>query len=199
MCATPVCGPSPGNCPVSEAMFQCSVGSGLQAAVDIGRRQIHVLGLRPYRVALIWQTYNRIKNDWQEAACIELMPVKVVALNAASYQVGEGGLYLDGPVQLEEVSPQQVTEAQLRGYRDGVNWSEKSSEREFFYEIQQFRRCPTDPEPMRHRFALGTAVHWDGVGFQYLFSLVPQLVPRGAGGDDRSIEPPVKKAPAMRL
>jgi hypothetical protein len=171
----------------------------LQGQVDAGRRLLHDLGFRPYRVSLIWQAYQRVKHEWTEVARIDLMPVRVVALNSASISVGEGGIYLEGPVQLEEVSPQQVNESQLRGYRDGANWAEKSSEREFFYEIQQLRRCPGDPEPPRYRFALGTAVHHDAVGFQYLFSLVPQIVQRGPGGDDRSFEQPDKNSSGLRL
>jgi hypothetical protein len=165
----------------------------------MGRRQLHLLGFRPYRVSLVWQQYNRVKQEWLEAARIDLMPVKLVAMNSASVRAGEGGLYLDGPVQLEEVSPQQVNESQLRGYRDGVNWSERSSEREFFYEVQAMRRCPSDPETQRYRFALGTAVHHDAVGFQFLFSIVPQIVQRGHGGDDRSFKQPDKNSGSLRL
>lgn len=192
-CNPPRCGPTAASACLTEAAYQCSTAVALQAQVDAGRRVLHDLGFRPYRVSLIWQRFNRFKVGWEEVARIDLMPVKVVALNSASYQVGEGGLYLEGPVELEEVSPQQVNEGLLRGYRDGVNWAEQSSEREFFYEIQQLRRCPGDPETPRHRFALGTAVHHDALGFQYRFSLVPQIVQRSAGGADRSFQPPQKK------
>ncbi len=198
-CNPPRCGPGPASACLPEAAYQCSFAVGVQAQVDAARRQVHTLGFRPYRVSLIWQAFNRIRVKWEEVARIDLMPVKVVAMNSASYQKGEGGLYLEGPVQLEEVSPQQVNESQLRGWRDGVNWADKSSEREFFYEIQQYRRCPGDPEPQRYRFALGTAVHHDAVGFQYLFALQPQIVQRGDGGVDQSLNPPTKTRPAMRL
>lgn len=195
----PPCGPGPGNQPVPESIYQCSLGVGLQAQIDAARRQVHQMGLRPYRVALVWQQRSPTKNMWQEVARIELMPVKVVAKDTIGRVVGEGGVMFEGSLVLEEISPKQVNERQLEGWRDGENWPATSSEREFFYEIQAMRRCATDPEMPRRRFTLDSQVHFDGEKFQYRLSLTPQIVDRAAGGQDMSFTPPAKGKPRLNL
>lgn len=177
----------------------CSLGVRLQASIDRARRHAHQLGMRPCRVFLVWQTYNRTKNEWQEAARTELMPVRVMAKDTVSREVGEAGVIFEGSLVLEHISPKQVTQRDLEGWRDGMAWTAASSEREFFYEVQAMRRCPTDPEQPRHRFTLDSQVHHDAESFQYRISLTPQIVDRGPGGKDQSITAPPKNRTQVRL
>ncbi len=198
-CAPGPCGPNAAHAPIPDSALFCSIGTMLQPTIDMARRQPHLLGLRPYRVSLVWQEYNRFKREWLEVERIELMPVRVRTMEDLSLDVGPAGQYFTGPLKLDEVSPQQVNESILRGYRGGEPWAAGNSEREFFYEVQQRRRCATDPEPMRHRFTLGGAVHYEGDNYEYVIKLVPQIVQRGPGPDDRSIEPPAPKDSGIRL
>lgn len=195
----PPCGEGPGNAPVSEATYQCSLGVRLQGVIDRARRKVHELGFRPYRVSLVWQQFNRAKNEWQEVDRVELVPCRVVAKDAVSRDVGEGGVIFDGSLVIDQISPKQVTERQLEGWRGGEAWPATSSEREFFYEVQAMRRCPGDPEMPRRRFTIDSQVHFDGEGYQYRLSLTPQIVDRGEGGQDRSFTPPPKNKPRLKL
>lgn len=199
ICGPGPCGPTAANAPISDSAYQCSLGVSLQAQIDMARRQTHLLGLRPYRVSLVWQERNRIKGEWIEVHRIELMPVRVRTMEDLALEVGPAGNFFSGPLKLDEVSLQQVDEATLRGYRGGEPWAGGHSEREFFYEVQMRRRCAGDPEPMRHRFTLGGAVHCDGESFEYVLRLVPQIVQRGPGPDDRSIEKPAFTDSGIRL
>lgn len=165
----------------------CSLGVRLQATVDRARRIPDRLGFSPYQVAMVWQERGA-KREWREVHRVNLSPAKVHALDSVGRELGENGNYADGQMRLSEVSPRQVTENMLRGQLPaGVQWGADTHDRELFFEIQRFRRCPTDPENPRHRFVLGSEVHHDAEQFQFTFVLVAQQTPRGDGGEDRSI------------
>lgn len=198
-CAPGPCGPTSANAPIPDSALYCSPGVLLQPAIDAARRQVHLLGLRPYKVSLVWQRFDRARKDWIEDMRIELMPVLVQTMEDVDLELGAAGQFFTGPLKLREISPQQVNESQLRGYRGGEAWANGHSEREFFYEVQQRRRCAGDPEPMRHRFTNAGAIHLEAESFEYVVKLVPQIVQRGAGGDDRSIEKPSPKDSGIRL
>ena len=75
---TDACGDAlPGNVPVTDAEYQCSIGVRFQPTLDSARRVVHTLGLRPYQVFLVWQERNRDRT-WREVHRCELMPVRVV-------------------------------------------------------------------------------------------------------------------------
>ena len=186
-CGSPPCGPSPGNVPITEAEFMCSLGVRMQPTADRARRIAHRLGMRPYRVAIIWQE-RASKREWREVYRVELTPVRVVAMDSVSRELGELGNHAEGAMRVTEVSPQQVTEGMLRGQLPaGVQWGADTHDREMFFEVQRFRRCPEDPENPRHRFVLGSEVHHDAEGMQFTFVLQAQQVPRSPEGADRSL------------
>lgn len=186
-CGAAPCGPGPSHVPISEAEYQCSLGVRLQGVVDRAARISHRLGMRPYRVCLVWQERGK-KREWREVYRLELTPVQVMAMDEVGRQLSEGGNHAIGAMRVTEVSPAQVTESILRGeLPSGVRWGGDTHDREFFFEIQRHRRCPTDPENPRHRFVLGSEVHHDGELMHFRFVLVAQQVPRGDGGVDRSL------------
>jgi len=186
-CGSPPCGPSPGNVPITEAEYMCSLGVRMQPTADRARRIAHRLGMRPYRVAIIWQERGS-KREWREVYRVELMPVRVVAMDSVARELGELGNHAEGAMRVTEVSPQQVTEGMLRGQLPaGVQWGADTHDREMFFEVQRFRRCPEDPENPRHRFVLGSEVHHDAEGMQFSFVLQAQQVPRSPEGADRSL------------
>lgn len=165
----------------------CSLGVRLQPTADRARRIAHRLGFRPYRVAIIWQERDR-KREWREVYRVELMPVRVVAMDSVARELGESGNRAEGSMRVTEVSPQQVTENMLRGQLPaGVQWGADTHDREMFFEVQRFRRCPEDPENPRHRFILGSEVHHDAEQMMFTFVLQAQQVPRGPEGEDRSL------------
>jgi hypothetical protein len=186
-CGIDPCKPGPGNVPVDEASYMCSLGVRLQGTLDRARRINHRLGMRPYRVTLVWQERAR-PRDWREVYRLELTPVRVIDMTEVGRDLGESGNYANGSIRLTEVSPAQVSENILRGQLPaGVQWGAETHDREFFFEVQRYRRCVGDAEPPRHRFVLGSEVHHDGEQMFYSFVLVAQQVPRGPGGVDKSL------------
>lgn len=149
--------PLPGNAPVDLAALQCTPALAVQPAIDQARRQIHLAGLRPYRVRLVWQVQDEDTRQWVEDANLELMPVEVLDFESVDLIVEAAGQKPDGVIRLREVSPNQVDEWTLRGYRNGEPWGDDSDRREFFYEVQLLSLCAGDPTPRTYRFILAGA------------------------------------------
>ena len=170
----------------------------VQSAVDVGRRVAHELGFRPYRVFLVWQERGR-DRIWRCVQELELVPVRLVALDAVDLELSQHGLQPEGGISLREVSPAQVSEDDLRGYLYGERWGSDTIEREFFYEVRLHERCrPQDvPGSMRHaeggprrrRFTLGAEPHLDANGYQWRVGLVDQEIGRTRDGEDQSTNP----------
>lgn len=176
----------PGNQPVCDDTYQCSLGVRLQPVIDRARRVAHRLGVRPYRVFLVWQERDRTRK-FVEVCRKELTPVRLVALDAVDLDVSQAGLQPEGGIQLREISPAQTSEDELRGYLNGVAWGADDPDREFFYEIQLHPRCIDDETPRRRRFIIGSEPHFDGGGFQYRVGLVDQEIARSRDGVDRTV------------
>lgn len=177
----------PGNAPVSDAEYQCAFGVTFQPVLDSARRIVHVAGLRPYRVFLVWQERTR-QRKWEQVHRCELMPVRVVNAEGIELTTAVWGEDIQGGYTLEEVSPAQVDEDTLHGYLDGFDWAEKSTEREFFYEIQLHQRCPGSPlAPRRRRFIIAGEPYMNGQRFYWRVELLEQKVSRSRGGVDQTI------------
>lgn len=188
------CGPGPGepqlpgNAPVDVDEYQCSVAIGIQTAVDEARRVNHELGLRPYRVFLVWQQRDR-QRVWSEVTRLELLPVRIVSLDDIDLELAASGLQSAGRLMLRDVSPAQVNGDDLRGRLNDEAWGQDTIDREFFYEVRIFPRCPTSPEPRRRRFIIATEPHHSGDNYEWRVGLVDQEIARSRTGADRSIEP----------
>lgn len=182
-----VCAAGPGNEPVSEAQYRCSLAVRTQAVVDLGRRKVHEAGLRPYRVFLVWQ--ERVQGgDFVEYLRFELMPVKILAMDSLDLAASNWGEDITGGVSLSEISPQQIGhEDTLIGYIDNIDWAGKSDRREFFYEIVMYSRCATDPEPQRRRFYPITEPNHDALKFQYTITVGKQKIDRSRESVDQTI------------
>jgi len=177
----------PGNLPVTDAQYQCSIGARFQPTLDSARRIVHTLGLRPYQVYLVWQQRTR-QRTWEEVHRCELMPVRVVNPEGIELTSAVWGEEVQGGFTLEEVSPAQVDEDTLNGYLDGKDWAEKSTEREFFYEIQLHQRCPGAPLPnRRRRFIHAGLPYFNGQRFYWRVELLDQKVSRSRNGIDQTI------------
>lgn len=194
-----VCGPDPatgeaplpGNVPTSDAEYRCSLGVRLQPAVDRGRQVNHRLGLRPYRVFLVWQERGR-NRDWTEKCRLELTPVRVLGLDGVDLELSEAGLQPEGGIKLREVSPSQVTEDDLRGFLGGSKWGADTIDREFFYELALHDRCvdrTVGGGTKRRRFILGSEPFYDGPNFEFRVGLVDQEIARDRRDRDQSINP----------
>ena len=177
----------PGNVPVTDAQYQCSFGVTFQPVLDSARRIVHAAGLRPYRVFLVWQERNR-QRIWEQVHRCELTPVRVVNAEGIELTTAVWGEDIQGGYTLEEVSPAQIDEDTLHGYLDGTDWAEKSTEREFFYEIQLHQRCPGAPlAPPRRRFIIAGEPYMNGQRFYWRVELLEQKVSRSRGGVDQTI------------
>ena len=206
------CGPGPtadeqlpGNEPVSDEEYRCSLGVRLQGAIDRARRIPHALGFRPYRVFLVWQERER-DREWRSVCEMELIPVRLMALDRVDLELSEVGLNPEGAIQLREISPAQVTEDDLRGFLNGEKWGSNTIDRQFFYEVRLHERCtPQDVPgrvfpaggPRRRRFILGTEPHLDGDRHQFRVGLVDQEIARSRTGRDQTINPDRAKPPAL--
>lgn len=207
----PVCGPGSDeggagadDCPRGPGVEQnepnqpvegygSSVLVGLQGAVDAARKISHTIGARPYRMFMVWQQRNR-EREFEQVRCLELLPVKVRALDVVDLELSQAGIAPDGAILIREVSPAQVTEDDLRGFLDGELWGHDNPDREFFYELVLSERCE-DPSRLvpsgtkRRRFALGTEPFLDASRLQWRFGLVDQRIARTRDGVDQTVSP----------
>ena len=186
----------PGSEPITDEDYQCSIGVRLQPVIDRANRLTHELGFRPYRVFLVWAERNR-NREFVEVFRKELIPVRLVALDAVDLDLSQAGLQPEGGVSLREVSPLQTTEDELRGFLDGSLWGRDDADREFFYEVVLHSRCEGDPAKRRRRFVLGAEPHFDGPGFQFRIGLVDQEIARGRDGVDRTSPPTERPRPRI--
>lgn len=190
-CGTNPCEPGPGNAPICEADYMCSLGVQLQPIIDSARHLVHEFGLRPYVVQLVWQERRKLTREWTAVRTVQLVPVRVPDLDTLSIVLGQVGQYQDGSINVSEISPAQVGELDLIGYFDGQPWaSDDANDREFFYELYMMRRCPDDPAPPRYRFTLASPAFFDALNFQWSISLKPQIMERDGAGVDQSLAKP---------
>jgi hypothetical protein len=184
-------GPSPEQ-PTAFANTQpldslaCSPIGQLQSVVDLGRRFAHIFGARPYRVRMVWQRQDSITSRWSEAFGLELVPVDV-SLGGFRLEDLAAGQVPGGSITLTEVSPIQVDELTLRGYLQGEAWGADEPTREFFFEVQQIPRCPTDPEPERYRFVLEGVPELRADRHEWRVRLVAQFGRRSRDGEDSTV------------
>lgn len=173
------CQPGPANTPITDRAYQCSLGVSLQTTVDSARRISHQLGLRPYRVRLIWAKRDS-RERYQVIQEIELTPVQVSAVEDIGYDLTMVGRQLVGQLVLTQVSPAQVQEYQLRGKLSPTE--DPPDDVEFFYEVQRIARCATDKLSSPARFTPTGKPALDSTGFQWVVELSAQQNPRGPEG-----------------
>lgn len=177
---------APGNQPVEGGEYRCSIGVTMQPVIDSARRLSHSLGFRPYRVYLVWQERQRDRT-YREHCRAELMPVRVVTMDSVDLTAEVWGQDMSGGISLREISPQQVTEDILRGFIDNENWAEKSTEREFFYEVVMQARCVGNEPKRRRRFIPVSEPFFKAGEFAFRITLTEQKVSRSRTGVDQTI------------
>ncbi len=174
--SAPACVTGPGNVPVTDAEYQCSLGVQLQGTIDEARRIKHTMGLRPYRVFLVWVRRDG-RQRFQEIKRIELTPVRVNQLESVSWRLRDAGRQAMGSIVLTEVSPAQVTENDLLGRLDG---EPAGPDVDFFYEIVRHKRCAEDTKIQPGRYTVAGVPTLDGEDWQYVVNLADQHNPRWA-------------------
>lgn len=179
------CGPGEGNEPVESEDLRCSVGVTMQPHVDAARRQVHALGLRPYRVYLVWEEQQR-DQTWKDIKRVELVPVEVEALDSVDLELSEIGIDPDGAIRLSQISPALVSEHDLLGKLDGESISRSDPDVRFFYEVVKHARCAGDPPPVRRRYIPGGEPSHRASSFEWTILLVDNAARRGPDGEDRT-------------
>jgi len=175
-----VCAPGPGNVALTDEELRGSVGTCVQGAVDEARKAIHDLGLRGYRVFLVWQ--RRDSNQrFQEIRRKELHPVQVSSIAGVGYESSPSGMQPDGDVFLSEISPAQTDTRELLGRVADLDFH-LDPDVEFFYEIIPRSRCGEEPAP--GRFTPSSLAFYDAENFQLTINLVDQEIPRTTSTDD---------------
>jgi hypothetical protein len=195
-----VCAPGEGNAPIPASEYQRSLGVCLQSAVDESRRIIHEVGLRPYRVSMVWLGRDRKQRFTETVRKIELVPVKVSAFTAVSWDVSASGMVRDGDIVLSEVSPTQVDYNTLLGKIDdydpdpGVN---------FFYEVEQIARCAGGNGFASGRYTPTSIPSFNGDRFEWTIALAAQQqyrAPEGTTPDrDQTFRPASQRRPRRSI
>lgn len=165
-----VCAPGPENVPNTDDDLVGSLGVCLQSAVDGARGIVHDLGLRGYRVWLVWRKRNRQQRA-EEIRRVELFPVLVSSTAALDWESSASGMQASGDLVVTEISPAQVSGRELFGYIDD---RARDPDVEFFYEIERRERCPTEPNTVPGRFTPASLPYYDAENFQYTITVTDQ-------------------------
>lgn len=185
----PLC-PDEANAPIDEETYLNSIGVELQCDVDDAIREgYHVTGLRPYRVFLVWRKRGR-DQIFDIIRSIELMPVRLEAMDSTDLELMPLGLNAEGGITLTEISPRQVSELDLRGKIDGKDLPHDT---EFFYEVRK-RPFPGQPEHPPRRYILASEPHHDAESFEFVVNLQHQKFPTSPAGEDTQMP----KRPQLR-
>lgn len=190
------CSPGPANTPVTDAQYRCSLGVSLQGTVDGARRVVHALGLRPYRVALVWAERGA-RERYRAIRELELTPVQVTPVEDLEYGLTQAGRQVDGTLVVSQISPAQVQEWELRGKVNGGE--DPPDDVEFFWEITRHPRCPDDRVRPGRYTPVGLP-GYDGPGFQWVVTLAAQQNPRAPDGTpdrDQAFRPGVAQVPVV--
>jgi hypothetical protein len=154
----------------------------------------HDLGLRPYTVKLVWQVQNPITSMWSSDVGeggleIQLLPVLVKGIGKLDMIVSQAGRSDDGIVALSEISPAQIDERTLLGWRDGKDWLAGDPRREFFYEVQEQERgepCPGAATNRARRMIPAGAPEHRADTFEWRVRLTDQFGDRTPTGVDQT-------------
>ncbi len=172
-----VCAPGLYNIPNTDKSLEGSLGVCLQPVIDGARGIIHDLGLRGYRVFLIWQKRDN-KQRFVEFKRIQLYPVKVTSLTGVGWQSSPSGMLQQGEITISEISPAQADGRTLFGQVQELNYS-LDPDIEFFYEVQPRDRCASDALGVQPaRFTPSSLPYYDAEGFQWVVDLVDQEAPQ---------------------
>ncbi len=180
--------------PLDPCVYQSSIGVRLQKTIDQARRIPHVLGLRPYRVSLIWQRRNS-RQEYLEFRRLEIFPVTISRLTHVDLELEAIGLDRVGAIKLSRISPSQVNEFDLRGFIGG---QEVADNEQFFYEVVRQARYPGE-QPDRARFTVASVPYFNAKLYQWEVDIVSQHAPRTPAGDDQTLDVSNRERAALRL
>lgn len=168
-----VCAPGPANVPNTDPELNGSIGVCLQPAVDEARALVHDLGLRGYRVWLVWQRRNS-QQRFEELRRVELYPVLVSSTAAIDYVSTVSGMTDDGEVTLSEISPAQTNGSELFGEIPEFDYH-LDPDVEFFYEIARRARCAGDAASIPPgRYTPSSLPYYDAENFQWTLTVTDQ-------------------------
>lgn len=130
----------------------------LRRQVDRLRQFSTKFGLRPYRVFLVWTTFDgeeRGEGVEREIARIEILPTpKIAELTALQNNPYVAGILTTGSVRLERISA-GFTQAQLSGLEIPGKGQVADMPRrvDFWYEVREDGRGGDRPVPLRFRLS----------------------------------------------
>jgi hypothetical protein len=163
-CAT--CAKTECDCDVTLTATEAkqSFAQRLSKIADRARNIPTRMGLRPYRVFMVWETFasgERGAGRARELARVELLPVpEVVSLDNVALRASEAGVVRLGMLQLKGVSTCSYTRDQLEGHTLPVEAQDTLPANVVFrYEIVEDGRG--DAKPTRDRFRLAVTPHRD--------------------------------------
>ncbi|HMV66377.1 MAG TPA: hypothetical protein PKA64_05970 [Myxococcota bacterium] len=165
----------------------CGLGVRVLAVSDLAGKIVSRLGLRPYRVFLVWEERGP-DGEYHEVRKTELMPAEVVDMKGVSLDVGAAGTNPEGEVRIQRISPLQVTEDALMGMLDGRTWN--GDGQRFFYEVVRHRLCESEQAPTRWRFTPKSVPHLSATKapLGYSITLVDQSMQRDPQGRDQTVK-----------
>ena len=141
---------------LSATQAKRTLAHRLVGRVDRVRQIATRLGVRPYRVALVWTTFTgeeRGEGREVEVKRIELLPTpKVESLDNILFNPMSIGVMPVGLIRLSLVSG-SYTSDQLSGNWVPTPHETPPGQYSFYYEIQEDGRGDPDPVPMRYRLA----------------------------------------------
>lgn len=142
--------------PLSAFQAKRSLANRLSPLTDRLRQVATNFGLRPYRVFLVWTTFDgeeRGEGTERELARVEILPTpKTAELNSLQNSPYSGGVLTTGTLRLDRISA-GFTAAQLTGL--AVPGREQQEDMppnvDFWYELREDGRGGDVPVPLRFR------------------------------------------------
>ena len=164
----------------------CGLGVRVLEIQAQAGRLVSGLGLRPYRVFLVWEERGP-DGEYHEVRKVELMPAEVVDMKGVKLQVGPAGTNPEGEIRVQGVSPLQVTEDALLGQLDSRAWN--GDGQRFFYEVVRHRLCDGESLPARWRFTPKSVPHLSTAKspLGYSITLTDQSMQRDPAGRDQTV------------
>lgn len=155
--------------PLSPFEAKATLANRFGKVADRVRQIATVLGIRPYRVFLVWSQYSgseRGEGTSKEVKRIEILPTpQVISLDSVALSPQAAGILPMGSVRVNEISI-SFTMDQLKGrWFPDPNELDVPNNYEFHWEIIEDGRGDSVPEVMRFRLAAdpfrrGDMVDW---------------------------------------
>lgn len=183
-CSVTPCACSKTFTQVGPATLQNSLAASLTCAVDSVRDLYTSLGVRNYRVSLVWTRWSGGERGVgaEYVVCEEtILPTPLVSdLKALQVEVSEIGSDEDGQITVSQISP-RYTELTLMGQgKLSAPGEEIPEDVQFYWEIFYPQK---DGGGLRRRMTPKSAPNYHATKFEWTINLLKQEDNRTAAGD----------------